>query len=179
MHADLGTRLVAFGQQHVEDVAGLVVTEQLAELLLVVRHAVLAHQLDEVPLGVAGQGRLAEVRVVRKEVGRLGVQVGEVAAPAAGHEDFLAWLVGVVEQQHPAAATGTELGAHQAGGAGAKDDHVGGVHGMNLQIEMLNPVGVGSPANATMHLLPRSRVNPLLQGALPGFRECGLSGRDP
>ncbi|MNR25023.1 hypothetical protein D3C85_1421430 [compost metagenome] len=130
VHADLGAGLIAFGQQHVEDVTGLVVAEQLAELLLVVGHAMLAHQLDEVPLGVAGQGRLAEMRILREEVARLGIHVGEVAAAAAGHEDLLAGLVGVVEHQYPAATAGAELGAHQAGGAGAEDDHVGGVHGV-------------------------------------------------
>jgi hypothetical protein len=61
-------RLDALVEQHFKDVAGFVIAEQLAEFFLVVRHAVLGHHLDEIPLGVAGQGRLAEVRVLRQEI---------------------------------------------------------------------------------------------------------------
>jgi hypothetical protein len=118
----------ALAQQQFENVTGLVVAEQLPEFFLVVRHAVLGHQLDEIPLGVAGQGRLAEVAVLREEVARLGVHIGEVAAAAAGHEDFLAGLVGVVDQQHAAAAHGGREGAHQARGPGANDDDIGCAH---------------------------------------------------
>jgi hypothetical protein len=61
---------------------------------------VLGDHADEVPLGVAGQGGFAEMRVLREEIAGLGVHVGEIAAATAGHQDFLAGLVGVVEQQH-------------------------------------------------------------------------------
>jgi len=104
--------LRAFVQQHLEDVAGLVIAEQLTELLLVIGHAVTADHLDEVPLGVARQRRLAEVRVAGEEIRRLGVQIGEVAAAATGHEDFLAGLVGVVQQQDLAAPCSGGEGAH-------------------------------------------------------------------
>ena len=120
--------LDALVEQHAEDVAGLVVAEQLAEFLLVVRHAVLGHQPDEIPLCITGQGRFAEVRVVREEVGRLGVHVGEVAAAATGHQDFLAGLVGVVDQHHLAPTPGGGQRAHQACGAGANDHNFGRAH---------------------------------------------------
>ncbi|MNT73029.1 hypothetical protein D3C72_2116870 [compost metagenome] len=93
-----------------------------------------ADHLDEVPLGVTGQGRFAEVRILRKEVRRLGVQVGEVATATAGHQDLLARFVGVVEQQHLTAATGGGQGTHQASGACANDDHFGGTHCKILEI---------------------------------------------
>jgi hypothetical protein len=70
----------------------------------VIGDAVLVHQLDEVPGRVAGQRRLAEVRVGRQEVGRCGAGVGEVAAATAGHQDLLADLVGMVDHLHLAAA---------------------------------------------------------------------------
>ncbi|GEM_PF-7019335 len=104
MQTDTG--VIAFAEQQAENVAGLVVAEQLPEFLLVVRHAMLAHQRNEVPLGVAGQRGLAEVRVLREEVGGLRVHVGEVAAPAARHEDFLARLVRVIDQHHLAPPVG-------------------------------------------------------------------------
>ncbi|MCY1414769.1 hypothetical protein D9M71_302280 [compost metagenome] len=56
IHAQVDLDLFALGQQQAENVAGFVIAEQLAELLLVVWHAVLAYQFDEVPLGVTGQG---------------------------------------------------------------------------------------------------------------------------
>ncbi|MNF05339.1 hypothetical protein D3C80_2050430 [compost metagenome] len=71
---------------------------------------------------------------MREEIARLGVHVGEVAAATAGHEDFLARFVGVVEQQHLTAAFGGAQGAHQAGGASADDDHFGGTHCKILEI---------------------------------------------
>jgi len=120
--------LDALVEQHAEDVAGFVIAEQLAELLLVVRHAVLGHQADEVPLGVAGQGGLAEVRVVREEVRRFGVHIGEVAATAAGHQDLLAGLVRVVDQHHLAPTSGGGQSTHQACGAGANDHNFGRAH---------------------------------------------------
>ena len=123
VQADAG--LIAFVEQHVEDVAGFVIAEQLAEFFLVVRHAVLGHQADEIPLGVAGQGGFAEVRVLREEIGRFGVHVGEIAAATARHQDFLAGLVRVVEQHHLAPAPGGGQCAHQACGAGANDHNFG------------------------------------------------------
>ena len=59
------------------------------------------------------------MQIVGKE--RLGprLEIGEVAAAAARDQDFLADLLGMVEQQHLAAALARAQGAHQAGGAGA------------------------------------------------------------
>jgi len=120
--------LDALVEQHAEDVAGFVIAEQLAEFLLVVRHPVLGHQPDEIPLGVAGQGGFAEVCVVREEIGRLGVHIGEIAAATAGHQDLLAGLVRVVDQHHLAPTPGGGQCAHQACGAGANDHNFGRAH---------------------------------------------------
>ncbi len=59
--------LIALVEQQAEDVAGFVIAEQLAEFLLVVRHAVFGHQTDEVPLGVARQRGFAEMLVLREK----------------------------------------------------------------------------------------------------------------
>ncbi len=56
--ADLGTGRLAFVHQHLHDLLGRDVAEQLAQLLFVIGDAVLADQLDEVPGRVARQRRL-------------------------------------------------------------------------------------------------------------------------
>ncbi|MNI32559.1 hypothetical protein D3C73_864770 [compost metagenome] len=117
--------LIALAQQHFEDVAGFVIAKQLAEFFLVVRHAVLGHHADEIPLGITGQGGFAEMRVLREEIARLGVHVGEIAAATARHQDFLAGLVGMVEQQHLAPAPGGGQCTHQPCGASANDHDFG------------------------------------------------------
>jgi hypothetical protein len=126
---DTHVRCGALVEQHPHDQLGRLVAEQLAELLLVVGDAMALDQRDEVGGRVARQRRLAEVRVRRQEVLRADVQVGEVAAPAAGHEDLLAHAVGALEHQHAAAAPAGFDGAHQAGGAGPDDDDVEVVQG--------------------------------------------------
>jgi hypothetical protein len=56
------------GQQHVDQIGGRVVAEQLALVLFVKGDAVSLHQRDEVLRGVARQCRAAEVRVGADEV---------------------------------------------------------------------------------------------------------------
>ncbi|KAG0918764.1 hypothetical protein G6F32_016403 [Rhizopus arrhizus] len=76
------------------------------------------------PGRVAGQRRLAEVRVGRQEVGRGGAGVGEVAAATARHQDLLADLVGMVDHLHLAAALAGGDRSHQPGRAGADDHYI-------------------------------------------------------
>ena len=81
-------------------------------------------QRDEIVLRVAVERRLVEMRIGRDEPVRRAIEIGEVAAPAAGDQDLRAGLVEMVEQQHlePALARGQR--AHQPGGAGADHDGV-------------------------------------------------------
>ena len=123
-HLHAGGR--AFGQQHRHHLLAGVVAEQLAEFLLVVGDAVAFDQFDEMPRRVARQRRLAEVRVRRQVVGRRRAGIGEVAASAAGHQDLLADLVGMVDHQHAQPALASRDRRHQACGAGADDDGVVG-----------------------------------------------------
>ena len=52
------------------------------------------------------------------------MQVGEIAATAAGDEDLLADTLGPLQHQYPASATTGFHRAHETGRAGAQDDHV-------------------------------------------------------
>ena len=86
------------------------------------------HHVEEVARRVACQRGAAEVRIGRQEPLRRAVQIGEVAAPAAGNQDLLAGLARMVQHHHaPPAPAGGDC-AHQAGGARAEDDDIGGVH---------------------------------------------------
>ena len=64
------------------------------------------------------------MRVGGEEAVGRGVEVGEVAAPAARDQDFLAGLAGMVDQQDAAAALAGLGGAHQPRRAGAEDDRI-------------------------------------------------------
>ena len=82
---------------------------------------------DEVLRGVAGESRFCEVRIVREEVSGCAVEIGEVAAAAAGDEDLFADAFRVVEQFDALAGARGFDGAEEASGAGAEDDGVAGL----------------------------------------------------
>jgi hypothetical protein len=101
-------------EQHVDDLPRRAVAEQLAERLLVVANAVALDELDEVVLGMALQRRDAEMRVLRQEILRRSVDVGEVAAAATGDADLLSRRGRVVDEQHRAAPPSRLDGTHHA-----------------------------------------------------------------
>ncbi|MNH22862.1 hypothetical protein D3C79_827340 [compost metagenome] len=115
---------VALGEQHLDDLLGALVAEQLAKRLLVVVDPVPVHQIDEILLGVARQRRLAEVGVAREEGVGAGLMVGEVATTTTADQDLAARLLGVVEQQYGATPI-TGLGrTHQTGRTGPDHHHI-------------------------------------------------------
>ncbi len=116
--------LVALIQQHAHDLFGTVVAEQLAVIPLVVGDVMAHHQIDEVPLGVLGQGGLDEVGVGAQVVGWLHIEVGEVAAATATDEDLLPRLLGVINNHHLTTTGGGGGGTHQSGGTGANHQHL-------------------------------------------------------
>src|SRR5262249_3960466 len=65
-----------------------------------------------------------EVGVGREKVLAAGVQVCEVAPPAAGDEDLLAGTLGALKQRHPPAPLSRFGGAEQSGSACAQNDDV-------------------------------------------------------
>jgi hypothetical protein len=94
---DLDLGCMAFSFEEVGDVRGGIVAEELAQFFFVVGDAMLFDETDEIRGGEAGEGGFGEVRIGGKEIFGSGVDVGEVAAAAAGNEDFFADAVGVLE----------------------------------------------------------------------------------
>ena len=52
------------------------------------------------------------------------MQIGEVTAPATGHQNFLADLVRAFQHQHLPAPLARGHGAHQPGGPAANDNDI-------------------------------------------------------
>ena len=86
-HIDVG--LPQLSQQHVDDLLRRAVAEKLAQRLLVVGDAVPLHQRDEILRRIPAQGRDTEVRVLRQEVPRRRMDIGEIAASATRDEDLV------------------------------------------------------------------------------------------
>ena len=119
---DVDSPGAAFVQQQGDDLPCGPIAEQLPECFFMPGDGVALDQSEEVPLGVAAEGGLGEVRVVgQKALGR-GAHVGEVAAPAAGDQDFLAGLIGMIEEQDPRARLARRRRRHKTCAARAKDD---------------------------------------------------------
>jgi hypothetical protein len=74
--------------EHGENLPGGAIAEKLAQGLLVIGNGVLRDQRHEIGGGVAGERRFGEVRVGGDKIFRPAIEVGEIAAPAAGDEDF-------------------------------------------------------------------------------------------
>jgi hypothetical protein len=85
---------------------------------------VLFDQLDKILLRVTAERRDAELRIGGKKPGGFHMEIGKIAPPAAGQQDFLAHPVGVFDHQYPAAALPGSHGTHQTGGATADNNHI-------------------------------------------------------
>ena len=79
---------------------------------------------DEVRRGVACEGGFREVRVGTEEILRPAMNVGEVATPATGDENFLADLIGPFENRYTAAALAGFDRAEEPGSAGAEHESI-------------------------------------------------------
>ena len=121
-HAHNDSGRGTFVQQHRDDQARGDVAEQLPQRFLIPGDMVFFHHRQKIRRRVARQRRLAEMRIGReKPIGR-SLQIREIAAPAAGYQDFRAGLGAMFQHQHPPPAPpGGERG-HQPGRAGT-DDH--------------------------------------------------------
>ncbi len=116
-----GTRVSHFGTQHIDDLNGFAVAEELAQGFFMIRDVVARDQIDKIPLGISGERRTGEMRIGRQEIVRAAMQVGEIAAPAAGDADFLARFFGLINDQRVRPRMGR---AHHAGGTGTEDESV-------------------------------------------------------
>ena len=113
--------VAALGFEHGDDLRGGIVAEELAESFFVVGDSVFFDEGDEIGGGVTREGGFGEVRIFGEEVFWLGVEIREVAAAAAGDEDFLADFFGAFEEDDAAAAFSGFDGAQETGCAGTED----------------------------------------------------------
>jgi len=78
--------------------------KQLPVFALFVFEPVPLHQVDKVPLRILTQRRLAKMLIGREKILRLDIEIGEIAATAARHQDFFTDLICTLEHKNPAAA---------------------------------------------------------------------------
>src|SRR6202030_4875098 len=78
-------------------------------------------QGDEVGGCVASQSGFSKVGIRGDEVFGAAMKIGEIAAAAAGDEDFFACTRGTFEDGHASTALPCFNGAHQACGTGAEN----------------------------------------------------------
>src|ERR1700730_15923794 len=117
-NVDVGRATFRF--EHVGDIAGGAVAEKLAQSFFVVRNRMALNQGDEVGGCVAGQSGFSKVGIRGDEVFGAAMKIGEIAAAAAGDEDFFACTRGTFEDGHASTALPCFNGAHQACGTGAE-----------------------------------------------------------
>ena len=122
--AHLHIALRAFFQQHGDDLPGRTVAEQLPQRLFVPGDAMAFHQIEEVARGISAERGFREVRVLRQVPIRRGVDIGEIAPPAAGNQDLLARLSGTFQHHHPFAELACAPCGHQARRAAAQNDRI-------------------------------------------------------
>lgn len=107
----------------------------------------LFQQRDEMRGRVAGQRRLGKMRIGRKEILGLTVDVRKIAAPAARNENLFAQPVSAFENGDAASALACLDGAHQARCATAE----------NQCVETMGHVGGNSVPQRLNSLLENSR----------------------
>src|ERR1700678_4547296 len=85
---------------------------------------VLLYQLHKISRSVTSEGGFSEVGIRGEEIRCRRMQIGEVAAAAAGDQYLLADAVGMVKQNNPAAAAAGVDGAEKACCAGAHNHYI-------------------------------------------------------
>ena len=81
---------------------------------------------NKIPLGKTAECRFAEMWIMGNIIISTDIVIGEIAAPATGHQDFLASLVGVIDHQHIAATFTRFAGTHQASCTGTDNQYING-----------------------------------------------------
>ena len=110
--------------EHVDDLARRAVAEQLAQRLFVPCDAMRLDKVQKVARRVAAKRRFHEMRIGRKEAVGRGVDIGEIAPPAARYQDLGAGFRGFFDHQHAAAALARAHRAHHARRAATQYDGV-------------------------------------------------------
>jgi len=124
---DLDVGGATSGFEQVDDFGGGIVAEELAESFFVPGDAMFSDESKKIIGRETGEGGFGKVGIGGEEIFRCCVNVGEIAAAAAGDEDFFADAVGMFEDGDAAAAFAGFDGAEEAGGAGAQDQNVEGM----------------------------------------------------
>src|SRR5690606_25062555 len=96
----------------------------LAGRLLAPVDTVSLDQLEKMVRCITLQCGDTERRVIGNEIGGCRIEVGEIAAAAAGHEDLAAGLRRMVEHQYAPATVGGRRGAHQSCRTGTNNNDV-------------------------------------------------------
>ena len=91
---------------------------------LLIVDAVPLDEFEKIPLGVAGQRRLGEVRIATQVSMGARLQIGEVAAPTTADQDLAPRLLGIIQHQHSAPPIPGLSRTHQTGRSGPDDDHI-------------------------------------------------------
>jgi hypothetical protein len=114
--------------QHIDDLGGRAIAEQLPEGLLMVGNAAALDPLDEHFGCEPRQRRERKARVLREEALAAqhmgGVHIGEIAAPAARNTDLFAGIAGVIDDENPPSALPGLDACHQAGRTGPQNYYV-------------------------------------------------------
>jgi len=98
-------------------------------MLLVPGHTMPSQQVEKVPRRVARQGRAAKAWIIRKVIGRAGLQVGEITPPAPGYADFFRKLFCMVDKHHASPQLAGDRGTHHPGSARADHGNIEMFHG--------------------------------------------------
>jgi hypothetical protein len=115
---------ITFALEHVDDLPGGVIAEELAQRLLVPGDSVAFDKLQKVSGLIERQRGLGEVGIGRDEVLRRAMDIGEVATASAGDENFSARLRVVFEEKDATVALSGYCGAHETGCACTQHDYV-------------------------------------------------------
>ncbi len=87
-------------------------------------NAMALDEVDEIAGCIAGKRGLAEMRILRQEILRARMDVGEVAPPAARDADLFARRLGMIEDHDAAPAFARFDRTHHAGSTGTDDHYV-------------------------------------------------------
>src|SRR5258708_3188454 len=100
------------------------VAKKLPQRLFVVGNFVFFDQSDKVRRRISRQSGLGKVWIGGDEIFRLAINIGEIAAAAAGNQDFLAQSVGAFNDRHAPAAFSGFCGAEKSRSTRPEDQHV-------------------------------------------------------
>ena len=98
------------------------IAEKLSQLLLVPRNVMFFDQGEKIRWRIPRKGRFREMRILREEVLRPAMQVGKVAAPSTGDEDFFARPFCPFQNGNVPSPSAGFNGAHQSGRAAANNE---------------------------------------------------------